>query len=216
MCRGEEPLGIGVQCSDASGNKHCPGINPTPQDTYSSGIQLNGQNLFITGAIDNAGGGRLEQYAQHWSGTRTRPKVALEMANIRDTTAFINIEGQSDVYNTGVLPNLVHFSGSGCDRNEIELSVNRSNTKYWNNTAVTAVSGYTNAKRHNVVWMNGQLIHGARTATELGDKAHSINVYKGVGTTALDSTNNRVLMATAAGDTAPWRTLDGTSVITPA
>ena len=216
MCEGEEPLGVGVQFSDSSGVKNCTGVNITTQDTYSAGIQLNGQNLYLNGAIDNAGGGRLEQFGQGWQGTRTRPKVALEMANIRDSSGYISIEGQVDTYKNGVLPNLVHFSSSGCDRNAIEISVNRFNTKYWNSTAVTAVSGYTNAKRHNVVWMNGQLIHGTRTATELGDKAHSVNINKGVGTTVLDSTNNRILVATAVGDTVPWRTMDGTSVITPA
>jgi hypothetical protein len=214
MCQ-QEVEGVGIAFSDASGNKNVDGINLTTQDTWGPGIALNGQNIYITGRIDNAGGGRVEQYNGGYQGARSRPKHSLQFGNIKDSGGFIAIEGQSTHYTTGVLPSACSFRASGCDGNRFDLQMNKSNTTYLHSTLVDTNSGYNNAKKHNVVTLNGGLIHGSRTATELGDKTHSVNVFKSSGMVVLDSTNNRVLITTGNTDVAPWRTLDGTSVITP-
>ena len=57
----------------------------------------------------------------------------------------------------------------------------------------------------------------ALTAAEIADGNHAVNTEnKAAGRVVWDTTNNRVMVASGAGQVAPWYVADGSLSITPA
>jgi acylphosphatase len=199
-----------------AGTTNIDGTNITTQDTWGPGIRVAGSLISLQGRVDEAGGGRVQQQGNGFQGTRTKDRTALEIGNLKNGRVSVAINGTDRSLSS--LPHAVSFKDSGADQTHVTVQIDRhSVAPYLHATLIEAVAGLASSKRHNVVHeVDGGILYGERTAAELGDAAHSVNLRKFRRQEAWDSTGNRKLFASGTAAADPWKTVDGTSVITPA
>jgi hypothetical protein len=221
MCKGQEVTGIGVEFPDGAGITNVDGTNITTQDTWGPGMLIEGNTIRVQGRVDCAGGGRLEDSNLGYQGNRTKPRSSIEIGNLKDSRVECAIRGTGpfDLSAAGqhLYPHHVYFSNGGADQNLIDITYyKRSSVDWFNPTMINAVAGVANAKRHNIVQtQNGDILYGTRTAGELGDIAHSVNLYKQFGQRVVMNTGQ---IAISNGGTAAdtWVTTAGVTLATPA
>jgi hypothetical protein len=214
MCKGEEVPGVGVEFPDASGIASVGGTNITTQDTWGPGMLIEGVSIYVQGRVDNAGGGRLQQFGSGYQGTRTKDRVAVEIGNLKDSQVEVQIKGNDLGLST--LPHAVRFGSSAASMNRINITTYKHAVNpYLHSTLIEQITGYSNAKRHNVVQsQNGDWLHGTKTAAQLQDIAHDVNVYKRAGMMVLTDAYKPLW---SAGSTAGsvWLDAAGSTVYTP-
>lgn len=211
MCKGEEPSGFGLEIAEGSGNANIDCVNMSTQDTWGPGMKLEGITLSLRGRIDEAGGGRLEQQGNGWTGTRTKDRTALEIGTLKDSDINVQVKGTDRGLSS--LPHLISFRNSGPTMNVIRLTTNRSAAvPYLHSTLVETTAGYNSAKRWNLVQsFSGDILHGTKTVTQLNDVTEDINVY---GKAGLQVFTDAYRPLWKSGDTAasPWKDAAGTTV----
>lgn len=151
-----------------NGQRNNSFMNHHSQDCYGAGLKTESSILF-TGILDECGGGRLTQQGNGWTGTRTEPRCFLEMAGGSNCNITVMVNG-GDLLDP-IFGDLVAITGSGTRNNNIHIQTD--NISYTD--AVSTTAGYRNADRHNVIYLNGELVEGWRTPAELLDGAHGIN-----------------------------------------
>jgi hypothetical protein len=206
-----EPVGCGIEM-ESSSMSNCVMSNISTQDTYGPGIRVRGQNMFIRGDISEPAGGRLNQFALGFQGTRTRSNSAIEMVQATNC----QIEMSMAAVNRSLAPYIVDFNGSANFDNKIIVSYNRRQASPWWNTStpIRTAAGYNNAKCYNRVETNdGIILHGAVTQSRLTDATDNVNTYKGFGykVPVTDGTNGREATRLANGT---WEMTDKT-ILTP-
>jgi hypothetical protein len=207
----EEPAGCGIEFESSSMSTVVTS-NVTTQDTYGPGVRFRGKNMHVKLGIDEAGGGRLDQFAQGWQGTRTRSNSWLEMVQAECCNIELAVSGSI----TQGSPYLVDFNGSSIFDNVITLVHNRRQASpSWNtSTPIRTSAGYTNNKCWNLVKTHdGIILHGAVTQSRLTDAADQVNTYKGFGfrVPVTDGANGRWATKLANGT---WEMGDET-ILTP-
>lgn len=161
------------------------------QDSWGPAMKLEGVSHNIQAQIAEAFG----LFADYALGNTTPPATPalINVGNLDDSYIVATARNRKNTTAT-LLPALVRFLDAGARRNLIEIAPDRSSlssgavTFYDDATPITAVSGYTNAKRFNVVKkLPNQLIHGVMTAAQLADAAHDVNIWRGFGAQVLRS-----------------------------
>jgi hypothetical protein len=215
MRRDAEGVCAGLEISGAA-VANVVGSNLTTQDTWGPGLVLDGDAPIIDGNIDEAGGGRIDDqsfgYRTYTDGqgvehvrNRTLPRCNIRLAgSVRNARVRMSARGGALA---DALPHLVHLEGSGVEGNEIELNAEGLSI---HETPIVTSSAHINSRRHNIVELNGEMLHGALTPTDIADATHPVNAnaYKKTMVHLTDGT-------LAVRDGANWRVFSG-STVTPA
>jgi hypothetical protein len=213
MMEDEEPQGVGIEFASSSMTAVSTS-NVSTQDTYGPGVRLRGRALKgLNFEINEPAGGRLDQFAQGWPGTRTRSNSALEIVQADNCEITIAATGSI----TEGDPYLVDFNGGSSFDNVITVvHPKRQADPFWNTTTpVRTSTAYGTNKCFNVVKTHdGTYLHGAVATSRLSDAVDQVNTYKGLGFKAL-ITDGRWATKTGSDATSPWQLDDG-STITPA
>lgn len=81
---------------------------------------------------------------------------------------------------------------------------------------VTSTNGFTGAVTGGVSATSAYVQINAVAATAIADAADAINTANKVaGTIVLDTTNERIMVATGADATSDWAVADGSATVTP-
>lgn len=209
MSRDAERVGAGLQI-DGSGVAN-EQLRITTQDTWGPGLVVDGDAPDIIVQIDEAGGGRVEQQGFGWAGARTENRSCIRVAGaMRHGKIRGSVRGGGRV-GVGNEPCLVDFSSSGCYGNRFDFVQEGAEL---NSTLIQTSTGYDNNKRHNIVTLNEQLLHGAVTPAELADAAHGINVTSLLPEVTVDDGAGVVDKAVRQGD-GSWRLLYAGTTTTP-
>lgn len=172
MYAASEVTGAGLHLQDA-GIRSIEGSANTFQDTWGPAILASGDTAIrLSGTIDHAGGGRIEQQGFGYRGARTQPRTCVRaLGTLRRAELDFRVIG-GDLNGSANRPHLLHISGGGIMGCDFKFNGDLAGI---NPTPVVEASGSTNNKRWNKVRFNDRLIHGTVTEANLADPTHGIN-----------------------------------------
>lgn len=176
MHSGVEVAGAGVHVSGA-GTQNITINGDQTQDTWGPGFIDDGKGTQLIGClIDEPAGGRLTQQGRGFAGTRSAARAFIRLTTSQhpQIKATINGGGRNGPAN---FPFAVDFASAGANHGFLDLTAAATDL---NVGLITATAGYNNAKRHNLVRINGGLVHGRRTPAELADATHHVNLSSAV------------------------------------
>ena len=171
MYAASEVTGAGLHLQDA-GIRSIEGSANTFQDTWGPAILASGDTAIrLSGTIDQAGGGRIEQQGFGYRGVRSQPRTCIRaLGTLRRAELDFRVIG-GELNGASNRPNLLHISGGGVMGCDFRFNGDLTGIL----PTVTEVVGSVNAKRHNRVTFNSRLIHGHVTEANLADATHGIN-----------------------------------------
>lgn len=166
-----EVVGAGLQIADP-GTRSIEGTANTFQDTWGPAVLISGDAAIrLTGTIDHAGGGRIEQQGFGYRGARSQPRTCVRaLGTLRRAELDFRVIGGA-LNGASNRPNLLHMEGSGIMGCDFRFNGDLAGIL----PTVTESDGTVNAKRHNRVTFNSRLIHGHVTEANLADATHGIN-----------------------------------------
>ena len=183
MARRGEVVGAGYFLS-ASGLKNMCFVGATTQDTWGPGFVLRGEGaIYISGQVDEPGGGRVTQGGLGYAGTRTYPRSAIRLENVQNAHLDITVSG-GNLNGAANRPGFVHISHTDANNNYINIIPHLLSTfdmaagsdPLLKHDGVSCTQAHYDAAKYNEVWINKRrLIWGRMTLAMLNNASHAVN-----------------------------------------